>query len=102
MLSGLSIAHPLEIKWVNFDPHSSTPLRKLARVALGLALVMGTLLVLDLLFAKIAADGSVLGNALRYLRYATAGFVGMLAAPYLYVRLGWADAAQQSDEADRP
>jgi hypothetical protein len=102
LLSGLSIAHPLEIKWVNFDPRSSTPLLKLARVALGVGLVMGTLLVLDLLFAKIAADGSALGNALRYLRYSTAGFVGMLAAPYLYVRLGWAAAAQQGDEADRP
>jgi hypothetical protein len=98
LLSGLAVAHPLEIKWVNFDPRSSTLLLKLVRVALGVALVMGTLLVLDLLFAKIATDGSVLGNALRYLRYFTVGLVGMLAAPYLYMRLGWADAAQQDDE----
>jgi hypothetical protein len=91
LLSGLSVAHPLEVKSVGFDPRSSTALLKLARVALGVALVMGTLLVLDLLFAAMAADGSVLGNALRYLRYFAVGVVGMLAAPYLYVRLGWAD-----------
>jgi membrane-associated phospholipid phosphatase len=101
LLSGLSVAYPLEIKWVNFNPRSSSPLLKMARVALGVALVMGNLLVLDLFFAKIATDGSVLGNALRYLRYSTAGLVGMLAAPYLYMRLGWAEAAQQDDEDRR-
>lgn len=90
LLSGLSMAHPLEIRWVDFDPRSSTPFVKLARVGLGVVLVMATLLALDSLFAQLAADGSVLGNILRYLRYAAAGFVGMLAAPYLYVRLGWA------------
>ncbi len=102
LLSGLSVAHPLEIKFVGFDPRSSTALLKVTRVALGVALVMGTLLVLDFLFAAMATDGSVLGNALRYLRYFAAGFVGMFAAPYLYVRLGWADAAQQRAAADEP
>jgi membrane-associated phospholipid phosphatase len=94
LLSGLSVAHPLEVKIVGFDPRSSTALLKLTRVALGVALVMGTLLVLDLVFATLATDGSVLGNALRYLRYFAAGFAGMFAAPCLYVRLRWADAAQ--------
>ena len=76
-------------------------LLKVTRVVLGVALVMGTLFVLDLAFAAIASDGSALGNALRYLRYFAAGFVGMFAAPYLYVRLGWADVAvQQAVAAD--
>jgi hypothetical protein len=102
LLSGLSVAHPLEMRFVGFAPRSSTVLLKVARVALGVALVMGTLFVLDLAFAAIATDGSVLGNALRYLRYFAAGFVGMFAAPYLYVRLGWADVAQQGAAADDP
>ena len=101
LLSGLSVAYPLEMRWINFNPRSSSPLIKMARVGLGVALVMGTLLVLDLIFAKISTDGSALGNALRYLRYSTAGLVGMLGAPYLYMRLGWADAAQQNDEDRR-
>ena len=100
LLSGLSVAYPLEIRSLGFDPRSSTALLKVARVALGVVLVMGTLAVLDLLFARIAADGSLLGNTLRYIRYFGAGLVGMFAAPHLYVRLGWADAAQQGAAAD--
>jgi len=100
LLSGLSVAYPLEIRLVDFEPRSSTVLGKAMRVALGVSIVTGTLLVLDILFAAIATDGSVLGNALRYLRYFAAGFVGMFVAPYLYVRLGWADAAQQAVEPD--
>lgn len=94
LLSGLSIAHPLELRWVDFDPRSSTALRKLTRVVLSVCLIMGTLLALDPLFAAMATDGSVVGNALRYLRYFTAGFVGMFAAPYLFVRLRLADVAR--------
>lgn len=99
LLSGLCVAHPLEIRFVGFDPRSSTLLLKMTRVALGVTLVMGILLSLDLLFAAMATDGSVLGNALRYLRYFAAGFGGMFAAPYLYVRLGWADAVQRGAAA---
>jgi len=94
LLSGLSVAHPLEIRWVDFDPRSSSVLHKLTRVALGVCLIMGTLLALDPLFAAMATDGSVVGNALRYLRYFAAGFVGMFAAPYLFVRLRLAEVAR--------
>jgi membrane-associated phospholipid phosphatase len=102
LLSGLSVAYPLEIRSLGFDPRSSTALLKVARVALGVVLVMGFLAVLDLLFARIAVDGSLLGNTLRYVRYFGAGFIGMFAAPHLYVWLGWADAAQQRAAAEEP
>jgi membrane-associated phospholipid phosphatase len=90
LLSGLSVAYPLELRYIDFDPRSSTALVRVARAAVGVALVMGVLLLLDVLFGAVAIDGSVLGNTLRYLRYFAAGIVGMFAAPYLYVRLGWA------------
>ena len=93
LLSGLAVAYPLEIRSLGFDPHSASALARAARIVLGVALVVGTLAILDLLFARIAADGSALGNALRYVRYFLAGFVGMFVAPYLYLRLGWARAA---------
>jgi membrane-associated phospholipid phosphatase len=102
LLSGLAVAYPLEIRWVDFDARSSTALRKTARVAVGVVLVMAALLALDLLFGKIAADGSIPGLLLRYLRYFTGGFVGMFVAPYLYVRLGLGDAAQQCVAPDEP
>lgn len=90
LLSGLALAYPLENERVGFDPRSSSTFLKVVRVVLGVALVIGTLAVLDRVFAAIAEDGSVLGYALRYLRYATAGLVGMFVAPALYVRLGLA------------
>ena len=99
LLSGLCIAYPLEIRFVGFDPRSSTLLLKVTRVAVGVGLVMGILFSLDLLFAAMATDGSVLGNALRYLRYFAAGFGGMFAAPYLYVRLGLADGTRRDHAA---
>jgi membrane-associated phospholipid phosphatase len=90
LLSGLAVAYPLELRFIDFDPRSATVLLKVVRTALGVAVVMGVLFVLDTLFGALATDGSVLGNALRYFRYFAAGIAGMLAAPYLYVRFGWA------------
>lgn len=99
LLSGLCVAYPLEVRRVMFDPRSCTALHKFARVVLSAALIMGVLLVPDLLFSKIAADGSALGNALRYLRYFTGGFAGMYAAPWLFVRLRLGDAVPRATHA---
>ena len=90
LLAGILFAYPLEARWVGFDPKSSTRFHKAARVVISVALVMGTLLVLDAAFALLAADSSLLGNALRYLRYTAAGVMGVLGAPFLFVRLGLA------------
>lgn len=86
-LSGIVFAYPLEAEWVSFDPRSSTALHKALRVVISVALVMGSLLLLDLIFGVLATESSLLGNLLRYVRYAVAGMVGMLVAPFLFVRL---------------
>jgi hypothetical protein len=85
------IAHPLEARHVGFDPRSANVLRKAFRFALCVALVMGTLLLLDGVFAALSDDGSVLGILLRYLRYALAGIAGMFVGPLVFVKLGWAE-----------
>jgi hypothetical protein len=60
---------------------------------------MGTLLSLDVAFEQLAADASRLGNVLRYARDAAAGAMGVLDAPFLFVRLGLAGATpRHSDE----
>ena len=88
LLSGIVLAYPLEARWVGFDPRSSTAIRKAVRAAIGVALVIGTLVLLDRLFAQLASDASILGRVLRYVRYGAAGAAGMLLAPLLFVRLG--------------
>jgi membrane-associated phospholipid phosphatase len=92
-LAGIVLAYPLEVKWVGFDPRSSNALRMLLRYALCVTLVLGTLLLLDGLFERIASESSPLGNLLRYMRYATAGIAGMFLGPLLFVRLGLAETS---------
>ncbi|HEY8492497.1 MAG TPA: phosphatase PAP2 family protein [Myxococcota bacterium] len=87
-LTGLLVAHPLEARRIAFDPRSGTPAARLARWALALVLVAGTLLVLGAAARWIAPDSSPLADALRFLRYAAAGFVTFLGAPLVFERLG--------------
>lgn len=91
-LTGVLLTHPLEMKWLDFDPRSSSPLFKALRVVATVAAVFATLALLDIAFARIAPETSALGSALRYVRYATAGLSGMLLAPWLCARLGLAEA----------
>jgi hypothetical protein len=60
---------------------------------LGVAIVIGTLVALDELFAVISDDNSLLGYLLRYLRYTAAGFAGIYLAPLLFVKVGLAERA---------
>jgi membrane-associated phospholipid phosphatase len=90
-LTGLVIAHPLEIRRVDFDPRSGQLAHKLLRYALSVAMVIGTLFVLDELFAALADDVSLLGHILRYARYIAAGIVAMWLAPLVFTRLGLAE-----------
>jgi membrane-associated phospholipid phosphatase len=90
-LTGIVIAYPLEVRTIDFDPRSGSALRKLVRYALSVAMVIGTLFVLDELFAMLAEDSSFLGHLLRYARYATAGIVAIWLAPLAFTRLGLAE-----------
>jgi membrane-associated phospholipid phosphatase len=90
-LTGIAAAYPLEAKKVDFDPRSSTVSGKVARYALSVGLVMGTLLLLDVAFAALSTDSSLLGNLLRFIRYTAAGFAGLFLGPLLFVKLGLAE-----------
>jgi membrane-associated phospholipid phosphatase len=90
-LTGIVVAEPLEARLIRYDPRSSSVARKALRFALGVALVLGPLALLDRPFAAIAADATPLGDALRYLRYAVASLAGLFVAPLLWVRLGLAE-----------
>jgi hypothetical protein len=65
---------------------------------IAVTLVSGTLVLLDQLFALVSSDDSILGNVLRYIRYAAAGSAGFLGGPYLFVRLGLAGTMPPQDD----
>ena len=94
-LMGIVVARPLEATQVAFDPRSGTPARKLFRYALCVALILGTLVLLDEAFAAISADDSFAGQTLRYVRYALAAIAGMYLGPLAFLKLGWADRASR-------
>jgi membrane-associated phospholipid phosphatase len=93
-LMGIVIAFPLEARMIDFDPRSSTRWRKLLRCVLCAGLVLGTLLLLDVLFEAVSDDHSIPGHLLRYVRYALAGVAGILVAPVAFVRLGLSERVQ--------
>jgi membrane-associated phospholipid phosphatase len=92
-LTGIVIAHPLELKRLDFDPRSSSALRKALRYALTVGLVLGTLALLDEAFDALGPGSPVWQDLLRFLRYASAGVVAMLLGPLLFLKLGWAERA---------
>jgi hypothetical protein len=65
---------------------------RMVRYALGLVGVFAFYLGLDVLFALIAADDSVLGLILRYVRYGTVTFWAIFLAPWLFLKLKLAKA----------
>lgn len=100
-LLGIVVAFPLEQRFVGFTPRRA-PLWEVAlRLAVAAALVLATLTGLDAAFAALAPDDSVLGYALRFLRYALAGAAGLLAAPALFVRTGLGERGPPADELRR-
>lgn len=87
-LAGIVLAYPLEAKWIGFEPGRSSVAQKALMFVMSVAHVIGTLVVLDEAFALAAPETSLVGNLLRYLRYALAGFAGMFVAPFLFVTTG--------------
>ncbi len=101
-LMGIVVAYPLEAKKVDFDPRSSTLARKALRYVLSVAMIMGTLLLLDGAFEAVSDDYSLLGYLLRYIRYALAGVAGIFLGPLLFVKFGLAERIPASSEARQP
>jgi hypothetical protein len=86
LITGMLIAQPLELRLVDFDPKSSTWIAKLVRYVVSVALVLATLAALDLAFGAMADEYSLPGYALQYVRYTTAGIIGIFVAPWLFTK----------------
>lgn len=89
-LTGVFIARPLELRFVDFDPRSSSIAAKLVRFILTVAASILTLQLLGAGFAKLAANFTLPGYGLQYVRYATGSIVSLFVAPLVFTRLGLA------------
>lgn len=92
-LFGLSVGAFLCIQWGGFTTQVQRRRDYLFRSLIG---IIGVLLLwrgLDVIFALLAAEESMLGYILRYLRYTAVGFWVAATAPMLFIRLGIAKPA---------
>jgi len=71
------------------------PLQQTGRYFLGIAGVLVIYLGLDVLFSLLAADESVAGYILRYIRYACVTFWMAFGAPWMFLKLKLAQPAEK-------
>jgi membrane-associated phospholipid phosphatase len=64
--------------------------RRILRYAVGMIGAVALWAGLDAVFAAIAADATLLGIVLRFIRYSLVGFWVAALAPRIFIRLGWA------------
>jgi len=76
-------------------------LKRVGRYGLGIIGVLVIYIGLDVLFSLIVADATVLGFALRYLRYATVTFWVTFIAPWIFIKIGLADRQDEVYEKPR-
>lgn len=89
-ITGIVIARPLELRFVNFDPKSMSVPVKVLRYVLAVALSLLVLEGLGKFFAAITPNYSVAGYVLQYLRYIGVGVVSLFVAPWIFTRIGLA------------
>jgi len=92
-LTGIVIARPLELRFVNFDPRSATVAAKISRFLLTCFMVLCTLIALNLVFKDLSARLPWFGLVLQYVRFTAAGVVNIFLAPLLFIRMGMAKLA---------
>jgi membrane-associated phospholipid phosphatase len=86
-VSGVVVAWPLEARLVNFDPRSGSALSKAVRFLFSLVLSLLALEGSKHAFSLVAADYSISGYLLQYLRYILVCVVSLLVAPFVFTRL---------------
>lgn len=70
--------------------NSGSGLQQLGRYVLGIISLLIVYEGMDIVFAMFAPDESMLGYALRYIRYATVTFLVAFLAPWIFLKIGLA------------
>ncbi len=97
-LTGIAIAGPLELRFVNFDPRSGGAAAKVLRYAVCIGISAIVFYLLQLAFAPLAPRSTALGSALDYLDYLAAGVAGIFLAPLVFSRMHLAAAGAERVE----
>ncbi|UCD98338.1 MAG: phosphatase PAP2 family protein [Chloroflexota bacterium] len=90
---GMASGYSLMRKFAPFQTKGSWA-KRIGRYLLGIVGVLVIYFGLDLLFGMVAADESVLGLALRYVRLATVTFWATFGAPWVFLKIRLAEPAK--------
>jgi membrane-associated phospholipid phosphatase len=85
-LFGAIAGYVLMKRYAPFE-NKGSGLQQLGRYGLGILLLLLLYSGLDILFARIAADETTLGYALRYLRYASVTFLVTFILPWIFIKI---------------
>lgn len=91
MLNGIVAGYQLEKRHLKFQSKATSLLNGILRFIVGIILVFSVLLSLDYLFSLLAEDATLTGYLLRYIRYTTVGLTAILAAPFVFLKIGLAE-----------
>lgn len=83
MLLGLGLGVRADEATLDFRTRTAAPWQQAAKIAVGIAVVLGLRIGLKLIFPDTAVFG--------FIRYACIGLGAAYGAPYLFVRFGWAE-----------
>lgn len=89
-LFGVLAGLPLMKKHANFSTDGSG-LQKAGRYILGMIGLFALYIGLDVLFALLAPDATLLGYILRFIRYTSVSFWAMFVAPWIFIKIGLAE-----------
>jgi len=87
---GATTGYSLMKQHANFQ-ETGTGFQRAIRYLVGMLGVLAILYGLDPLFGLLAADETILGYILRYIRYGAVTFWGMFGAPWVFLKLKLAD-----------
>lgn len=94
-LTAIVVACPLECRFVCFDPNSSSATVKVLRSALAVGMMALVLFGLKAAFRLLAAEDSLIGCALNFIRYVAANITAMFLAPLIFCRMKLAASIRQ-------
>lgn len=90
-LAGITVAYPLELRLVGFDPKSSSIFVRLARLLITVLFAIVPVLIVDEIFDAGLEHASYTGHLVQYVGFGIAGFSAMFLAPWLIGKLRLAD-----------
>jgi membrane-associated phospholipid phosphatase len=90
MFTGIVVACPLELKFVDFDATGSSASFKALRFTLSVLITVATVALCGRLIEALGLNVAGINGSLQFARYCLGGIVSFFVAPWIFTRIGLA------------